>query len=102
MTRLPIFILILLLFGSCNADQSALIQEKVNTRLAEFVKKEKETCRAGLLAQAEKTVDSLLLAEAQLQLRDSLNRMRPGAPVIPPAVPPIDTLEVKPIFQKKN
>ena len=88
------------LFG-CGPDEKTIIQQKVDVRIAEFVKKKKEECRKGLLEEAETVVDSLLLTEAQLQLRDSLNRARPFKPIEPPPVPPIDSLEVKPIFKKQ-
>ena len=91
-----------LLTPACGPDEQTVVQQKVNGRVAEFVKKKKEECRISLLDQAEKIVDSLLLAEAQLQLRDSLNRARPFKPVEPIPVPPIDSAEVKPIFKKKD
>lgn len=87
---------------ACGPDEKTVVQQKVNARVVEFVKKKKEECRISLLEQAEKIVDSLLLAEAQLQLRDSLNRTRPFKPVEPLPVPPIDSAEVKPIFKKKD
>lgn len=87
---------------ACGPDKQTVIQQKVNGRVAEFVKKKKEECRISLLEQAEKIVDSLLLAEAQAQLRDSLNRTRPFKPAEPVPVPPIDSAEVKPIFKKKD
>jgi hypothetical protein len=93
-------IILCLLLTACGPDKDTIIQQKVTARIAEFEKKKKEECRKGLLDEAESIVDSLLLAEAQAQLRDSLNRARPFKPVQPPAVPPIDSLEIKPIFKK--
>lgn len=90
------------LTAACGPDEQTVIHQKVDSRVAEFVKKKKEECRISLLEQAEKIVDSLLLAEAQLQLRDSLNRARPFKPVEPIPVPPIDSAEIKPIFKKKD
>jgi len=86
--------------SGCGPDKQSVIQQKVNSRIAEFVKKKKDECRKGLLEEAETIVDSLLSTEAQQQLRDSLNRARPFKPVEPPPVPPIDSLEVNPIFKK--
>lgn len=99
----PAFLLVFcLIITACGPDKQTVIQQKVDGRVAEFVKKKKEECRISLLDQAEKIVDSLLLAEAQLQLRDSLNRARPFKPVEPVPVPPIDSAEIKPIFKKKD
>ena len=91
-------VLFLLMFLSCGSDQEALVQEKVAERVQDFKSKKAIECRESLLESAEKTVDSLLLAEAQNALNDSLSRLRPGRPFQPPAVLPIDSLKVKPIF----
>jgi len=99
----PVLLLVFcLLTPACGPDEQTVVQQKVDGRVAEFVKKKKEECRISLLEQAEKIVDSLLLNEAQLQLRDSLNRTRPFKPVEPIPVLPIDSAEVKPIFKKKD
>lgn len=94
----------LLLFGvstGCANDKDKIIAEKVTERLEEYTKKRKEECWQGLLAKAEKKVDSLLLAEAQQALQDSLSRLRPFKPLQPPPVPAIDSLSVKPLFDGK-
>lgn len=88
--------------GSCKPDQEKIVQDKVNERIADFVKKKKAECRASLLTEAERLVDSILLADARAELRDSLQRTKPFAPQQPPEVPPIDTLEVKPVFEKQR
>lgn len=92
----------LFLWSGCAPDQEAKIQEKVAEKVNDFIVKEEARCHTELLARAEKIVDSILLAEAQLQIRDSLLQGKPYAPAQPPAVPPLDTLEVKPIFPKKG
>ncbi len=94
-----LLVLFIIILPGCGPDEKAMVQQKVDGRVAEFVKKKKEECRISLLNEAEKIVDSLLLTEAQLQLRDSLNQTRPFKPVQPPLVPPIDSLEIKPIFK---
>lgn len=86
------------LLVACGGDKEALVQSKVAERLADFNAKEIAECRESLLQIAERTVDSLLLLEAQNALNDSLSRLRPGRPYQPPKVLPIDSLEVKPIF----
>jgi hypothetical protein len=87
-----------LALSSCNRDKEAIVQEKVAERVEVFVRKKREDCREALMQQAERTVDSLLLAEAQSALSDSLARSRPGRPFQPAPVPPIDSLKVQPIF----
>ncbi len=88
-------------FSSCDRDVEVIVQEKVAERVDLFVRKKREECRDALMQQAEKTVDSLLLAEAQSALNDSLARLRPGRPFQPAPVPPIDSLNVQPIFPDK-
>lgn len=92
------FGLFCLLILSCNQDKEAIVQAKVAERVNAFKAKKSMECRESLFEKAEKTVDSLLLAEAQNALNDSLARMRPGRPFQPPAVLPIDSLKVSPIF----
>ena len=101
MHYLKIFILSLFCVA-CGTKEEEIIRQKAEARVLEFSKKEKAKCREGLLRQASAIVDSMLLAEAQQQLRDSLNLKRPFKPEQPPNVPPIDSLDVKPIFVPKN
>jgi hypothetical protein len=84
---------------NCGQNKEALIQQKIAEKTVAFRTKKSAECRESLLQLAEKTVDSLLLAEAQQQLLDSLSRSKPGRPLRPPAVPPIDSLAIKPIFE---
>lgn len=88
----------LLMCTACRQDREQIVQEKVAERVAAFTKKKSEECREALLETAEEQVDSLLLMEAQNALNDSLARARPGRPFQPPAVPPIDSLKIQPIF----
>ena len=95
----------LMLFLCCGAtgcveNKDKIIADKVQERLSEYRKKRTDDCRSGILSKAEKKVDSLLLAEAQQALQDSLGRQRPFRPVQPPPVLPIDTLTVKPLFRQ--
>ena len=84
----------------CGEDKKVVIAEKVNERVEDFKKKKKAECRQSLLSKAEKIVDSLLLAEAQQSLQDSLGRLRPFRPLQPPAVLPIDSSAVAPLFRQ--
>jgi hypothetical protein len=83
----------------CGPNRQQIIQQKIDQMVNDYQKKKKAECRASLLLQAEKTVDSMLLAEAQMILRDSLNRARAGKPDEPVPIQPIDSLAVKPIFE---
>ncbi|MDX1910577.1 MAG: hypothetical protein SFV22_03780 [Saprospiraceae bacterium] len=84
--------------AACGRDKEQIVREKVAERVEAFNKKKREECREALLETAEERVDSLLLMEAQNALNDSLARARPGRPFQPPAVPPIDSLKIQPIF----
>ncbi|MCS7036255.1 MAG: hypothetical protein RMJ33_04960 [Saprospiraceae bacterium] len=84
--------------AGCGGDKERIVEEKVAERLAEFRKRETEKCRQALLAEAERLVDSLLLAEAMREVADSLRQLRPPKPVKPPLLPPWDSLPVRPIF----
>ena len=88
-----------LFFSACNRDKEAIVQAKVMERVTDFKAKKRIECRESLLQLAEKTVDSLLLQEAQNALNDSLARLRRGRPFQPPKILPIDSLAVKPIFE---
>lgn len=96
-----IYMLLLLCWGvwGCTKDNQKIIVEKVTERVEEYKKKKREECRENLLAKAEKKVDSLLLAEAQLSLQDSLSKLRPFKPLQPPAIPAIDSSAVQPLFK---
>jgi len=84
-------------FG-CVQDKQKLVAEKVAERVMEYKNKRHLECWQNLMVKAEKKVDSLLLAEAQQALQDSLSRLRPFKPNQPPPVPAIDSLAVKPLF----
>ena len=87
-----------LFLGSCEGDKEAIVQTKVAERVNEFKLKKRSECRETLFQLAERTVDSLLLTDAQNALNDSLARLRPGRPFQPAVIPPIDSLKVKPLF----
>lgn len=99
---MPRSLFLLLLLVSCSPNQERTVQIKVAEKIADFTKKKQLECRASLLYEAEKKVDSILLADAKAELMDSLNRTKPIPPSVPPTVQPIDTLEIKPIFEKQK
>lgn len=96
---LPVIPAVLMGMG-CSSDKTDIIREKVAERVVAFRIKEQSKCRDGLLADAGHIVDSLLLTEAMADVSDSLSRLRPFKPVKPQPVPPIDSLRVKPIFNR--
>lgn len=77
----------------------SVIESRVAERVISFREKSERECFVNLLNEAEKTVDSLLLADAMMALSDSLLRLRPEKPLQPPRLPPLDTLPVGPIFK---
>ncbi len=83
----------------CKKDNSRIINARVEERVNVVRVKKMEECRAQLYAEANKVVDSLMLAEAQAGLNDSLLNRRPGKPYKPAPIPPVDTLPVKPLFK---
>ncbi|MBL7827908.1 MAG: hypothetical protein JNJ57_14860 [Saprospiraceae bacterium] len=93
--------LFLVIIG-CKDDKQAQIAQKVQERVEEFKQKKKNECRLRLRDQAEKMVDSILLAEAKQALQDSLSKLRPFRPTQPPEVLPIDTSRVAPLFRSST
>lgn len=88
----------LLFLLGCGADTHAIVEAKVAERVDADRTKRIAECEATLLAKAEKIADSLLIQEAINALNDSLARSRPGRPYRPPAIPPIDSAPVHPLF----
>jgi hypothetical protein len=88
----------MLTLSSCAQDKEKIVAEKIEERVSAFRAKKTEECREHLLQLAERIADSLLLADAQSALNDSLSRLRPLRPYEPAAIPPIDSLTVQPIF----
>ncbi len=89
----------IILLASCRRDTEEIVQAKVAERVQAFRVKHLAECQTALLRDAEKRVDSILLAEATGTLADSLARLKPFKPTQPPAVAPIDSLSVRPIFE---
>jgi hypothetical protein len=83
---------------ACKGDNERIIQQKVAENVRDFRQKKSLECRDLLLREAEEIVDSLLLSEATDAMSDSLGRLRPGRPVQPPPIPPIDSMSVRPLF----
>lgn len=84
--------------GACGPDKATRIDQEVAQRLDVFKKRKTTECRQAMLDEAERAVDSLLLAEAKAALADSLLRAKPVKPLKPAPIPPVDSATVKPIF----
>ncbi len=84
--------------AGCEGDTSRVVEEKVREQVGDFRRREEEKCRKALLEEAERIVDSVLLMEAMAEVADSLRNLQPARPVKPPALVPLDSAEVKPIF----
>lgn len=91
---------LLLLVWSCKKNNEELIVQKVSEAVAAAKSKKAVECRENVLAEAEKIVDSLLLLEAKSSLGDSLANLKPSKPPKPVPIPPVDTAEVRQIFEK--
>jgi hypothetical protein len=87
-----------LAFG-CGKEKDEVVRLKVAETVQDFRQKKTAECREILLREAEEIVDSLLLTEATEAMSDSLARLRPSRPIQPPRIPPIDSLQVRPIFE---
>jgi hypothetical protein len=96
--RTSVWIVWVLLIAACRPDKTAEIQRKAQQRIEDFRKKHEAELKSTLLQRASTIADSILLAEAQAQVRDSLSRTKPFRPNQPAPIPPIDSLSVQPIF----
>lgn len=94
------FGVVLWCLGGCGPGREEIVQAKVSERVNTYRIKKTAECRETLLREAGKAADSLLLAEARQELVDSLSRMKPGRPAKPIPVLPIDSLQIKPLFDQ--
>lgn len=97
-----IIIFLAIFYISCGPDKDMIISNKVAEKIFSFKEKQAHECTYMLLAEAEKIVDSLLLAEAKLELSDSLLLARPLKPPKPAPIPAIDSLAIQPIFKQAS
>lgn len=101
MSRTLLLYAALLFLPACRRGQEALVQARIAERVDAFRAKYEAQCREDLLREAEVTVDSLLLQEAERALLDSLARGRPAKPFQPGRLAPLDTVKtVKPLFDQ--
>lgn len=84
--------------AACGPTKEEIIQAEVKRAVSEYEMNELKLCRENLLERAGHMVDSMLLAEAQAAIRDSLFLSKPGRPALPPEIPPVDSTPVAPLF----
>jgi len=107
----PFFFILVVYFCSCNTlDESSGLNIN-NPRIKDALEKRKSTyakeilgnCRRDILARAEIYVDSIISAEINFQLSDSI--VFPEKPVKPGWPGPIiipETIRARPIFDPKK
>lgn len=97
--------LLLIAVISCKQDENAFtiknekIRLAVEARKAEYRKEILGICQRDVYEQAKVYVDSLIAAEINFQLSDSI--VFPPKPIKPPSPGPIivpDTIKAKPVF----
>jgi hypothetical protein len=79
-----------------------LIQNEVDERVNEYVTIRKAQCEEGLLTEATRLLDSILIAEAR-EMRDTL--FQPAKPERPetPTFKKLDVdIPLKPLFEKRD
>ena len=102
-----ILVLLLITFFSCQEKDEAmiatLVDKRVNERLSEYIRIEKERCRDKLLDEASIMVDSILRANPVNISLDSLQRppvpFKPNKPIFER---PKDSIKIAPIIQPKK
>jgi len=101
-------ILLLTIFSCSDKDSTELninnpkIEEALEKRKAEYAREILDNCQRDILAKAEIYVDSIISAEINFQLSDSIvfpeKPIKPGwpGPIIVP-----ETIQAKPIFERQ-
>ena len=107
---LPVLVFSSLLFVAINACQGesdrlevrqAAIEQEVARKLETFRKIKAQNCRDEVLTAASLIADSLIIANARMQLDTTLKPPKPFKPEQPTLQTLIDSVPVKPLFQKK-
>jgi hypothetical protein len=107
----PILFMAYLSFFTCSClnneeyspdEIQQLIQNEVDERVNEYVTIRKAQCEEGLLTEATRLLDSILIAEAR-EMRDTL--FQPAKPERPetPTFKKLDVdIPLKPLFEKRD
>ncbi len=96
-----LFPVLILLFFACQpeddrARRKKAIDKKIEERVANYIKIQKENCRKDLLEEASKIVDSILIVEARMRIDSSRRLPKPEKPTV---MTPADSLEIAPFFK---
>ena len=99
--------LLFLILNSCDKtpiespeDRKERILAAVELRLEDRRKKKMGDCRKDALVISEKKVDSILMADAKLNIIDTIKPGIPTKPETPEILLPKDSTPVKPLFDK--
>jgi hypothetical protein len=109
--HLPFLFMAYLLFFTCSCLNSEeyspdeiqqLIQNEVDDRVNEYVSIRKVQCEEGLLTEATRLLDSILIAEAR-EMRDTLFQpAKPERPETPTFKKLDEDIPLKPLFEKRD
>lgn len=90
-----------LFITACGEPKADRIKRLVDAKVEKERLRLEAQCRSELLAKANEQVDSVIIARA---LQDTSARLiRPVRPDVPNLeIPDIDTLGIKPLFEKKE
>ena len=78
-----------------------LMDEALEKRLNDYTRVVERKCASDIKKRAEEIVDSILLSEAQVKTVDTFKRPPvPTKPERPQVIPPKDSTEIKPLFEK--
>lgn len=107
----PFLFMAYLLFFTCSClnneeyspdEIQQLIQNEVDERVNEYVAIRKAQCEEGLLTEATRLLDSILIAEAR-EMRDTLFQpARPERPETPAFKKLDEDIPLKPLFEKRD
>ena len=107
----PYLLMPYLLFFTCSClnneeyspdEIQQLIQNEVDERVNEYVSIRKAQCEEGLLTEATRLLDSILIAEAR-EMRDTLFQpSKPERPETPSFKKLDEDIPLKPLFEKRD
>ena len=107
----PYLLMPYLLFFTCSClnneeyspdEIQQLIQNEVDKRVNEYVAIRKAQCEEGLLNEATRLLDSILIAEAR-EMRDTLFQPeKPERPETPTFKKLDEDIPLKPLFEKRD
>ena len=107
----PYLLMPYLLFFTCSClnneeyspdEIQQLIQNEVDERVNEYVSIRKAQCEEGLLTEATRLLDSILIAEAR-EMRDTLFQpAKPERPKTPTFKKLDEDIPLKPLFEKRD